>query len=126
MIVPLPFRIVGLQLGVVAVVVLLMLLNETKQAGSAVLGGTVVVLPNAFFAYAATRSLMGQGDNDRGFAAMRLLGSGVLKIVLTVMLMAGTLSFVRIDPLGFFAAMMGALFAPMVVGMMNWKRGEYG
>ena len=110
-----------LQLGVVAVVVVLMLLLGAEEAGSAVLGGAVVVLPNTIFAYSATRSLIGQGD-DNYVAAIRLLGSGVSKIVLTAILMAATLRFVRIDPWGFFAAMMAALFTPMVVGMMNWKR----
>ena len=118
----LPFRIVGLQVGVVAVVAVLTLLNGVEQALSVVLGGTVVVLPNTIFAYSASRALLRQGKENYELAAIRFFGSGVSKIVLTAILMAATLRFVRIEPWSFFVAMMAALFTPAVVGAMNWKR----
>lgn len=132
MTVPLPFRIVGLQVIAVVAAALLMLFEGTRQAGSAVLGGTVIVLPNAYFAYAVARRLRLEHDShghhdagDGNLAAMRLLGRGASKLVLAAVLMGLVFSFVRVEPLGFFGAMTVALLvqvlAPFLAGVLDQR-----
>ncbi len=96
----------------------------------------MIVLPNAYFAYAATRRLRPERrlrpDHGRvnagagNLAAMRLLGQGASKLVLAAVLMAGVFSFVRVEPLGFFGAMTIALLAqalaPFLPGVLGERR----
>ena len=113
---PEPYRIVGLQGIVVAAVALLMWLlgaaqEGAAQAGSAVLGGLTVVLPNAYFALGTVRRAIPDGDAERLTEARRLLGRGIGKWALTALLLVAVFRFVPVEPLGFFGALSAALLA---------------
>ena len=109
---PEPYRIVGLQVIAVAAVALPVWLVGAAQAGSAVLGGLVVVLPNAYFAVGAVRREVPDGDAERLAEARRLLGRGIAKWALAALLMVAAFRLVPVEPLGFF----GALTVALVVG----------
>ena len=112
--VPEPYRIVGLQVIVVAAVALPMWLVGTAQAGSAVLGGLTVVLPNAYFALGTVRRAIPDGDAERLTEARRLLGRGIGKWALTALLLVAVFRFVPVEPLGFFGALTAALLAQAI------------
>ena len=112
--VPEPYRIVGLQVIVVAAVALPMWLVGAAQAGSAVLGGLTVVLPNAYFALGTVRRAIPDGDAERLTEARRLLGRGIGKWALTALLLVAVFRFVPVEPLGFFGALTAALLAQAV------------
>ena len=97
----------GLQGIAVAAVALPMWLVGAAQAGSAVLGGLVVVLPNAYFAVGAVRRKVPDGDAERLTEARRLLGRGIAKWALAVLLMVAVFRLVAVEPLGFFGALDG-------------------
>ena len=116
-----PIRVVGLQAAVAVVVAALMLIGGAEEAKSALLGGFVVVLPNAYFAWAATRPLRG-GTDDRAALteAGRLIGRWVVKIALTVALLVAAIVLADAGSLGFFvglgAALLAQLASPLVGG----------
>ncbi len=93
-IVPLPYRIVTLQLITALGVAALLLSVSRFESLSALAAGLVCVVPNGYFAWATT--------NAR--SAPRLLGQGVAKFVLTVFFLAGTFAVMKPAPLGFFSA----------------------
>ncbi|MCY3820806.1 MAG: ATP synthase subunit I [Gammaproteobacteria bacterium] len=121
-----PFRIVGLQIAAVVAVCLLMsfcdqagsTLLAGPQLGSALLGGAVVVLPNAIFALGAARRLSLDGDDARLREARRLVGHGVFKWLLTAVLMAAAFALATIEPLGFFAALTVAIMVQMIAPVL--------
>lgn len=117
--VPEPYRIVGLQVIVVAAVALPMWLVGAAQAGSAVLGGLTVVLPNAYFALGAVRRAIPDGDAERLTEARRLLGRGIGKWALTALLLVAVFRFVPVEPLGFFGALTAALLAQAVAPLVT-------
>ncbi len=101
--VPLALRIVAAQ-GVLAVLLATMfLLLGRAQAISGLLAGVVVIAPSLGFAWqvSATNVPAGQELN----AARRLLGSGVMKLVLTFGLLVVAFAWFRPEPLAFFATM---------------------
>lgn len=116
--VPEPYRIVGLQVIVVAAVALPMWLlgaaQGAAQAGSAVLGGLTVVLPNAYFAFGTVRRAIPDGDAERLTEARKLLGRGIGKWALTALLLVAVFRFVPVEPLGFFGALTAALLAQAI------------
>ncbi|MYE84470.1 MAG: ATP synthase subunit I [Gammaproteobacteria bacterium] len=117
--VPEPYRIVGLQVIVVAAVALPMWLVGTAQARSAVLGGLTVVLPNAYFALGTVRRAIPDGDAERLTEARRLLGRGIGKWALTALLLVAVFRFVPVEPLGFFGALTAALLAQAVAPLIT-------
>lgn len=120
---PEPYRIVGLQVIVVAAVALPMWLVGTAQAGSAVLGGLTVVLPNAYFALGTVRRAIPDGDAERLTEARRLLGRGIGKWALTALLLVAVFRFVPVEPFGFFGALTAALLAQAVGPLVTARRG---
>ena len=116
---PEPYRIVGLQGVVVAAVALPLWMVGAAQAGSAVLGGLTVVLPNAYFALGAVRRAIPDGDAERLNEARRLLGRGVAKWALTALLLVAVFRFVPVAPLGFFGALTAALLAQAVAPLVT-------
>ncbi len=117
--VPEPYRIVGLQVIVVAAVALPMWLVGTAQAGSAVLGGLTVVLPNAYFALGTVRRAIPDADAERLTEARKLLGRGIGKWALTALLLVAVFRFVPVEPLGFFGALTVALLAQAVAPLIT-------
>ncbi len=119
-----PFRIVGLQVAAVGAVCLLMLFSGFRQAGpqsgSAVLGGAVIVLPNALFAFAAARRLSFDGGYARLREARRLVGHATGKLMLSAVLMAVALSLATVEPLGFFVALSVAIVAQVIAPLLPW------
>ena len=120
-----PFRIVGLQVAAVGAVGLLMLFSGFRQAGWAVFGGAVIVLPNALFAFGAARRL----SLDGGYArlreaplreARRLVGHATGKLMLSAVLMAVALSLATVEPLGFFAALTVAIVVQVIAPLLPW------
>lgn len=115
-----PFRIVGLQVAAVGAVCLLMLFSGLGQAGSAVLGGVAIVLPNALFAFGAARRLSTDRDDARLREARRLVGHATGKLMLSAVLMALAFSLATVEPLGFFAALTVAILVQMIAPAVPW------
>ncbi len=115
-----PFRIVGLQVAAVGAVCLLMLFGGLPQAGSALLGGAVIVLPNALFALGAARRLSLDGGDTPLREARRLVGHATGKLVLSAVLMAVALSLATVEPMGFFAALIVAIVVQVIAPLLPW------
>lgn len=116
-----PIRVVGLQAAVTLAVAALMLVGGVDEAKSAFLGGFAVVLPNAYFAWAAMRPLRPSPDEREAMlAASGLIGRWVVKIALTVALLVAAIVVVDAGGLGFFvglsAALLAQLASPLVGG----------
>jgi F0F1-type ATP synthase assembly protein I len=91
----LPLTIVRLQLaGALSVAAVCFFFADASQAFAALLAGGVVVVPNGYFAWRVAV------ERSPG----RLLAHGMMRFVLTVVLMALTFVVFRPAPLGFFSA----------------------
>ncbi len=119
-----PFRIVGLQVAAVGAVCLLMLFSGFRQAGpqagSALLGGAVIVLPNALFAFGVARRLSLDGGDALLREARRLVGHATGKLMLSAVLMAVALSLATVEPLGFFAALTVVIVVQVIAPLLPW------
>jgi F0F1-type ATP synthase assembly protein I len=106
----LPLTIVALQLAVALFVATLLLLMDASQAIAALLAGAVVVVPNGYFAWRAGV------ERSPG----RLLAHGMMRLVLTLALMALAFAVFKPAPLGFFTAfvLMQAMYVagPLLFG----------
>lgn len=102
--------VVGLQLGAIAITALLALvLAGTFYAWSAILGGLIVIVPNALFGWQLARVKQAES-----FAAVFFAGEAV-KVILTVaMLFALTRSGIEFHWLMLVGAMVVAVKAPML------------
>ena len=105
------YRIVALQLVVVIVTASVMSLVATGEAVAALLAGVVSVVPAAIFAWrsASTRQ------------AARIVGLGVGKMVLTILLMVAVFAVFKPLALGFFVAFVAAQTA-YVVAPLLWPQ----
>lgn len=109
-----PVRVVDLQAAVTAAVAALMLVGGVDEAKSALLGGFAVVLPNAYFAWAAMRPLRPRPtEQEAMLAAGGLIGRWVVKIALTVVLLVAAIVVADAGGLGFFVGLGAALLAPL-------------
>ena len=109
-----PLRVVGLQAAVTVAAAVLMLIGGVDEARFALLGGLAVVLPNAYFAWAATRPLRPRPDEREAvLAAGGLIGRWVVKIALTVALLVAAIVVADAGGLGFFVGLSAALLAPL-------------
>ena len=115
-----PFRIVGLQVAAVGGVCLLMLFSGFRQAGWAAVGGAVIVLPNALFAFGAARRLSLEGVDAPMREARRLVGHATGKLMLSAVLMAVALSLATVEPLGFFAALTVVIVVQVIAPLLPW------
>ncbi|MDP6828585.1 MAG: hypothetical protein QF921_10960 [Pseudomonadales bacterium] len=104
------YRIVVLQLVAVFVAASVMSLVGAGQVEAALLAGVVCVVPTALFAHLSA--------NTRH--AARLIGQGVGKMVLTVVLMAIAFAAFRPQAFGFFATLVVAQ-AAYVVAPLVWR-----
>ncbi len=109
---PLPYRIVTLQLfTALGVAALLLPVGSVDrfESLSALAAGLVCIVPNGYFAWATNTAR----------SAPRLLGQSVAKFVLTVFFMAGIFVLMKPAPLGFFSAFIAvqamALVGPLLV-----------
>jgi F0F1-type ATP synthase assembly protein I len=90
----LPSLVVASQLMTSLVVAAGLMMIDATQAWAALLAGAVCVIPAGYFAWRA--------QNER--APGRLLGQGLMKLVLTLTLMALAFAWLQPAPLGFFTA----------------------
>ena len=124
-----PVRVVALQAAVTAVVAALALAWSVDEAKSAFLGGLVALLPNAYFAWAASRA--GRGEQDAAQEAVveggKFLGRWLVKMGLMVALLVVSLGFLGAGSLGFFvglvATLMAPLASPLVGGATDGEKG---
>lgn len=101
--VPLAFRIVAVQ-GVLAVLLAtLFLLLGRAHAVSGLLAGIVVIAPSVGFARRVTAANVPEGQELD--AARRVLGGGIVKLVLTFGLLVVAFAWFRPEPVAFFATM---------------------
>ena len=108
-----PFRVVALQVAATALAAGLALAWGAPAAASALLGGAVACLPNAYFAWTLRR---GNGARDGGVAmgaAAGVLVGWLGKVALTVGLVVVALVFLAPAPEAFVAGLAVALLAPL-------------
>jgi len=121
-----PIRVVGLQVAVTLLVAAAALAWGVDAAWSSLLGGIAAFVPNAYFAWAASRAghpADGQaGEQDQAVReAGRLLARWVVKIMLAVALLVVALTVVGAGGLGFFVGLGAALMAPLLGGRLAAK-----
>lgn len=88
-----PYRIVVAQALLGALSAAALLIISPAQAHSALLAAGCIFFPTAYYAWVTSRTL----------DASRLLAHGVMRMVLTGVLMAVAIVSVGIEPAGFFA-----------------------
>jgi len=118
--VPLPYRILAVQLVVALLVASLLWWWWGAAAGrAAIAAGVVAVLPNTLFAWRVL-AVTPQGVAESVAAARRVLAGAVFKIVLTVALLVVVFARVRPEPLVFFGVLILVQFvywlAPVLDG----------
>ncbi len=106
-----PVRVVALQAAVTVVVAVLALAWSVDEATSALLGGLVALLPNAYFAWAASRA--GRGGQEAVVEGGKFLGRWLVKMGLMVALLVVALGVLGAGSLGFFVSLMATLMAPL-------------
>jgi len=120
-----PVRIVALQAAVTVVVAALALAWSVDEAKSAFLGGLVALLPNAYFAWAASRA--GRGGQDAAQEAVieggKFLGRWLVKMGLMVALLVVALGVLGAGSLGFFVGLVAALLAPLATPLVGGTTG---
>ena len=129
-----PARVVGLQTVVTLVVAAMALFWSADEAKSALLGGLVAFVPNAYFAWAASRP--GRSGAQQHVGAQqeavleggRFLGRWLVKMGLMVALLVIALVVLKAGSLGFFAGLVAALMAqfasPWMGGASNGMDGS--
>lgn len=100
---PLPFRIVAVQVGATAALAMMFLVIGQAHAVASLIAGVVVIVPGSYFAWRVVAMDAARGDELN--AARRLLGGGVAKLVMTFALLVVTFAWFRPAPLAFFATM---------------------
>ena len=120
-----PLRVVGLQAAVAVAVAALALIWGVDEAKSALLGGFVVVLPNAYFAWATTRPLRSAHAEQPEAVreAGRMLGRWGVKVALTVALLVAAIVVADAASFGFFAGLGAALLAPLASPLVGGRVG---
>ena len=107
-----PSRIVVAQALLGALSTLAFLAISFEQAHSALIAAGCVWMPTAYYAWVSSRTLN----------ATRLLFHGVLRMVLTGVLMAVAIVSVGIEPLGFFTTFIVVQLAYLVPGSRHPTR----
>ena len=127
---PLPYRILVVQIGTALIASSLLWWMSTAQALAALTAGVVVIVPSAGFAWrVATDSNGGAVDEVGGAAAtsrdairqaQALLGGAVARFVATAVLMAVAIVWLRPEPLAFFGTLVALQtaywIAPLTAG----------
>lgn len=108
-----PLRVVGGQVAVTVVAAALALIWSAEAAKAVFAGGAVAFLPNALFALAVERV----ADPE---AAVALFGRWVVKLVLTVALLALALGVADLRFGAFFVGLGVALAMPLAAPLLGW------
>lgn len=108
---PLSCRIVAFQLGTALVIGAGLLPLDVEQARACWLAGAVTVIPGGYFAWRA------QTERSPG----RLLGQGVMKSLLTIVLMALVFATLKPPAAGFFVTfvLMQMMYVLVPLGVRN-------
>lgn len=106
-----PARVVGLQVVVTLCVAAVALFWSADEAKSALLGGIVAFVPNAYFAWAASRTGRSGAQQEAVLEGGRFLGRWLVKMGLMVALLVIALAVLKAGSLGFFAGLVAALMA---------------
>jgi F0F1-type ATP synthase assembly protein I len=101
--VPLAFRILAVQGAFAAALAMMFLLMGRAHAVSALLAGVVVIAPNVGFAWRVTKANAPVGQELD--SARRLVGSMIVKLLLSIGLLVIAFAYFRPDPVAFFATM---------------------
>ena len=114
----------ALQAAVTVVVAALALAWSVDEAKSAFLGGLVAFLPNAYFAWAASRA--GRGGQDAAQEAVveggKFLGRWLVKMGLMVALLVVAVAVFKVGSLGFLIGLVAALMAPLAAPLVGADR----
>ena len=116
-----PARVIALQLGAATLVALVALWWGADAAVSALLGGVVAVVPNAWFAW---RLRGGEAAGDQSAvarAAAGLFGQWLVKLALTVTLMLAAITLLDAIGPAFFVGLAAALLAPLAAALAHPK-----
>lgn len=110
-------RLWAVQLGITLLLTLFSSLFFDLKAGrSALLGGLVCIIPNAYF---ASKLFKYQGARAAKQIVNGFYKGEALKIILSVFLFTAVFAFCRITPLAFFSAyiivLMTHWFAPLII-----------
>ena len=115
----------ALQAAVTVFVAALALAWSVDEAKSAFLGGLVALVPNAYFAWAASRA--GRGGQDAAQEAVveggKFLGRWLVKMGLMVALLVVALAFLGAGSLGFFGGLVATLMAPLASPLLGGATG---
>ena len=96
-------RVIAVQAGIGATSSVMFFLIKPAAGTSAIMAFLTVILPTMYYAWFQART----------FNAARALAHGVIKMVLTVVLMVVCIAMIGIDPVGFFVT-----FAAMQFGYL--------
>jgi len=102
-----------LQTAVTVVVSVAALAWSVDEAKSAFLGGIVAVVPNAYFAWAASRARRSGpvAEHEAVLEGGKFLGRWLVKMGLMVALLVVALAVLKVGSLGFFVGLVAALMA---------------
>ena len=112
---PLPYRIVVVQLSTAVVASLLLWWKSAAHALGAMTAAVVVLVPSGWFAWrvATTRA------RDPVQEAQALLGSGVARLIASGVLMGIAIVWLRPEPLAFFGTLIAMQFAYWLVPLWS-------
>lgn len=116
-----PARVVALQFAATVLIAAAGLWWSQSATLSALLGGVVVFVPNACFAFWLGRAKPGADVEGASRAAAALLGQWAAKLALTVALLLGVVVTVDVIPAAFVAGLLVASLAPLA---MPWTGGQ--
>ena len=97
-------RVIAVQAGIGATSSVMFFLIKPAAGASAGMAMATVLLPTLYYAWFQART----------FHAARALAHGVIKMVLTVILMAVCIAVVGIDPVGYFVTFAAMQFGYLV------------
>jgi len=117
--VPLPFRIVVAQCIATGVLALLWLLLTPGDALASVLAGVAVIIPNALFAWRVASAGAGANAVDE---ARRLVGSGIAKSLMGVVLLIAMFVAYRPEPVAFFVTLIGVQAIHWIAPLLDVPR----
>jgi len=113
--VPLPYRIVVVQLSTAVIASLLLGLKSAAYALGAMTAGIVVLVPSAWFAWrVATRR-----ETDPIGEAQALLANGVGRLIATGVLMGVAIGWLEPEPFAFFGTLIAMQFVYWVVPLWS-------
>jgi len=117
---------VALQAAVTVVVAALALAWSVDEAKSAFLGGLVAFLPNAYFAWAASRA--GHGGQEAAQKAVieggKFLGRWLVKMGLMLVLLVVAVAVFKVGSVGFLIGLVAALMAPLATPLVAADRAD--